>query len=103
MSSAPSNTGPITKNGIHPITSKYVHPKGTAGAARAATLPASAPHLQENKSHEPKKPLGTESKSKLSGHPETMTEVPTAGDQPKGGIAAKLYGKRVGLRGRAMD
>jgi hypothetical protein len=99
-----TNTGPITKNGIHPITSKYVHPKGTPGAAdKGSHLPASAPHLQEKKTSQPKKLNFAENPKKLSGHPETMTESPTAGDQPKGGVAAKLYGKRLGLRGRAMD
>lgn len=99
-----TNTGPITKNGVHPITSKFVHPKGTPGAAdKGNHLPADAPHLQEKKTTEPKKAEGKESTRKLSGHPETMTEVPTAGDQPKGGIAAKLYPKRLGLRGRPLE
>lgn len=99
-----TNTGPITKNGVHPITSKYVHPKGTPGAAAKGNhLPTKASHLQEKKTTEPKKANFSESAKKLSGSPETNTEVPTAGDQPKGGVAAKLYPKRLGLRGRALE
>lgn len=94
------NSGPITQNGIHPISKTRVIPKGTAGAKRedspkpsqaaaAGAKSTTAPHMQP-KDGKPVAPAqGAEVKSGGS----------TAEEQK--GLGTKFYPKVLGLRGRS--
>lgn len=86
MSSAPSNTGPITKNGIHPITSRVVYGVGKPGVDRTPQIsgPVSTPAGQHVAKPLPTLPINQSATA-------TMTAGSPAESQVGGSSIAMLF------------
>lgn len=98
--------GPITKNGIHPITKTAVHDVGTHGAARAAKPAASqVPAAGAKTEHDgAKKKPGEYGNGTVAGTPETPGSRGTSSEEQKGkgkSFAERMYPSVKGLRGAA--
>lgn len=93
MSSAPSNNGPITKNGIHPITSSRIVAVGKPGVDRTPPIsgPAGTPSGQHVAKPAPTLPLdksavatmtaGSPAESQQGGKSIAMMFYPTMAEQ----------------------
>ena len=101
----PPNTGPITKNGIHPCTPNIVQKVGKSGTSsesspKASQIAAAGAKTTTGGQHPQAGKPSTPSLA-ANQHPETMTERSTAEEQKT--IAQRFYPKKLGIRGRMPD
>lgn len=101
-------SGTITKGGVHPSgrgKHQVVRDPGTKGAkdSELHRMPKTAPHLQEKKESAHKSGKYGEAATALASGP-AATKGTTAQEQKSGkSMAERMYPKKLGLRGAAVD